>query len=226
MTSRAVRSYWAVCGLAGAVVAAGWFMTAGSLYLSGFIGAGESQQSFDFHRAYEFASDRSWLSVSLLAGAVCLTAIAVAGAASVRLRPLFAVAFAVAAATTIHLDHVGRFIGGLGEGGVYSCDEATQADPGRCAGPLLRRALRDFAADVRRGEVGSRPGFMLLEGYQATPRRGRSLMESSLVVAMLLSGYASIRLLVQRWWAAWLLLVAGVLAVLVWLFLTGLSALE
>jgi len=47
-----------------------------------------------------------------------------------------------------------------------------------------------------------------------------------LIAVLLIAGYASIRLVVRRWWVALLLLVAATLAVLLWLFLQALSGLE
>jgi hypothetical protein len=198
-----------------------------SLYLNGYIGAGASQQSFDFHRTISFASQHSWASIALAAAALAILLVAAIGLASPLARPLFVVVAGLAAVALIQFERATNLTPGQErEGGVYACDRATAEDPGACAGSLLRPALREFSADIRAGPVGRREGFVLQDGYRAARRPGSNEVEWGLSAALLVAGYASIRLVVQRWWVALLLLVAATLAVLVWLLLQALSGLE
>jgi hypothetical protein len=227
MSVRATRACWAVCAASGLCLLAAWLLPAGALHLEGYIGAGATQQSFSFARTVRFASDHSLASLVLPALGVALVGCAVLGVVWSRARPLFVLALVLAVLALIALDGAANFTDtGDGGSGVYSCDAATAEDPGACSGRLLRPALRRFAADVRAGPVGRRPGFTLNAGYRANRRVGPALAEGALVVALLVAAYASLRLVVRRWWVALLLLVAGTLAVLVWLFLRALSGLE
>ncbi len=227
MSPRAARACWAACAAGGLLVVTGWFVPGASLYLNGYIGAGASQQGFDFHRTISFASQHSWTSIALPAAGLAILLVAARGLASPRAQPLFVVVAGIAAAALIHFERAANFTPGHErEGGVYACDRATAEDPGACAGPLLRPALRDFSADIRAGPVGSREGFVLQDGYRAARRAGPNELEWGLIAVLLVAGYASIRLVVRRWWVAVLLLVAATLVVLLWLFLQALSGLE
>ena len=227
MSRTAVRAFWGACAAGGVLIVTGWWLPAAALHLEGSIGAGDTQETFDYDRTISFAADRSLSSLALLAAGLALVVLAGVGARSLSARPLFVIAFAVASCALIHLDQSARFNSfDEDEPGVYACDAASQRDPGACAGSLLRPAIRDLAAEVRGGAVGQRAGFELLEGYRASPRIGYRVIEYSLVVVLLLAAYASIRLLVRRWWVALIAVALGTLAVLVWLFLQALSGLE
>jgi hypothetical protein len=222
-----VRAYCAACAVGGLLVAAGWLLPGAALHLSGYIGAGDSQEGFDFDRTISLASVHSWRSLLLPAAGLGIALLATAGFASPRARPLFVVVAGVAAAALIHFEQAAKFTGSDdSEGGVYACDRATSEDPGACSGALLRPALRTFAADVRSSAVGRRRGFVLQGGYRAEQRAGSRMVEWSLVALLLVAGYASIRLLVRRWWVALLLLAAATIFVLAWLLWLALNNLE
>jgi hypothetical protein len=227
VTPQAARGYWAVCAAGGLLVVIAWLLPGVSLYLNGYIGAGASQQGFDFQRTISLASQHSWTSIALPAAGLAILLVAALGFASPRERPLFVVVAGIAAAALIHFERATNFTPGHErEGGVYACDRATAEDPGACAGSILRLALRDFSADIRSGPVGRREGFVLQDGYRAARRAASNKLEWGLIAVLLVAGYASIRFVVRRWWVALLLLVAATLAVLIWLFLQALSGLE
>jgi hypothetical protein len=227
VSTRAVRACWTACAAGGLLVVTGWLAPGASLYLNGYIGAGASQQGFDFHRTISFESQHSWTSIALPAAALAILLVAAPGLAAARARTFFVVVAGIAAAALIHFERAANFTPGHErEGGVYACDRATAEDPGACAGSLLRPALRLFSADIRAGPVGRREGFVLQDGYRAARRPGSNGLEWGLIALLLVAGYASIRLVVQRWWIALVLLVAAALAVLLVLFLQALSGLE
>ena len=228
MSREAVRGYWSACAVGGLLVVAGWVIPGVRLYLSGYIGAGDSQQGFDFHRTISLASQHSWISFVLPVAGLGIMVLSALGFASPRGRPLFVVVAGIAAAALIHFEQSTNFTPAdeSDEGGVYACDRATPQDPGACAGPILRPALRDFSSDIRSGPVGRRKGFVLMDGYQADPRAASKALEWSLLAVLLLAGYASIRLVVRRWWAALGLLAAATVAVLAWLIWQWINGLE
>jgi hypothetical protein len=206
------------------LVIAGWRLKTAAFHLEASIGAGDTQEVFDFDRTISYSADHTSTSLALVAAGAALVIAALAGAITTRARPLFAIAFAVAACGVIQVERSAHFNSfDDGEGGVYSCDQATEADPGACAGPLLHPAIRRLVADVRARPVGRRAGFEFLGGYRAVPRVGHTLIEDSLVVVLLVAAYASIRLVVRRWWVAILALAGGTLVVLIWLLLHALA---
>lgn len=223
MSRTAVRAYGAACAAGGVLVVAGWLLPGVVLHLSGYIGAGSTQQSFDFDRTIALASQHSWRSFALPAAGLSIVILAAFGVAVPRARPSFVVVAGIAAAALIHFEQTTEFTD-YGEGGVYACDRATAHDPGACSGALLRPAFRDFAEDIRSSAVGRRRGFVLQDGYRAKARAVK-VVEWSLVAVLLVAAYASIRI-VRRWWTALLLLVAATIVVLAWLAWRSLSRLE
>jgi hypothetical protein len=200
--TRLDRGYWAANVAGGAAIAVACSLPAIEIGQSGFIGAGQSQKSFEFDRTLTLITYLRPGTFIYLVGAVVLIGAGVYGLVRGDSMVLAGIVCAVAIVALTHnafaTDHLsGRWP--EGHGGVYGCDESLP----RCAGGYLYPAIRDLDRDILRSPTGQRPGFELLDanGFRSRALGGWRLL---LITLWILTPLALFRLFRyrMRWWTS------------------------
>jgi hypothetical protein len=180
------KAFWSVCIAAGGAILTACAIPAIEIGQGGYVGAGSSQQAFDFDRTITlFTYPRPGTLLYLLA-AVLLILAGVAGLVRGGSVVLAAIACAVVVAALAHNAYtIDRIRGWDGGSGVTSCTGSRGDESlSQCAGGYLYPAIRDLDRDILRSTVGQRPGFHLLSttGYRARALGGWYLLTAVLWV--------------------------------------------
>jgi hypothetical protein len=216
------RIGWAAVSVAAAAVVVACFLPAFELAIGASIGAGASQESFDYERRLSIATDAAPFGLLPLLGGVFLLAAGIVGA--IRRPPAWLVVTTFVVALGLALlvfDTEDQRLQWAGSGGVIGYE----SDHG---GPLLTPGLDDLHEAAAASPEAQRPGWELLGGEHGYSSRGlgawRVFLWSTLALAWL-TGYQLARLRLRPLASA--LLVAGVsVVVTAWLVLRALTRLE
>ncbi len=190
------------------------------LRIGAYVGAGSTQESFDYTDRLTIAGS-SWHGALLVVAGLAFVAAAATGIAlgSRTWLVLGSAALAVAL-LALAIDTQGRLDWAEGSGVIgYESPHG---------GPLLQPALDELKADARRSPEARNPGWTLTgdeDGYAGRSLRGLKIVLSASIVLTWLTGYRVARLRVGPW-ASVVLVAALTFATLVWLFLRSLSGLE
>jgi hypothetical protein len=210
------RGFWLACVVGGVVVFIACCLPAVEIGQGGFIGAGNSQQSFDFNRKITLITYVRPGTFIYLVVAVVLVAAGIYGLVRGSMLLAGIVCAALVAGLTHNAFATDHLANRWGDGtGVYGCDSSLS----ECAGGYLTPAIRDLDRDILRSPTGQRPGFELLDanGFRSRALVGWNLL---LVTLWVLTPLALFRLFRyrMRWWTA--ALASGglvVMAIVLWL---------
>ena len=190
------RRFWRVVLIAGAALFVACLLPVLDVELTGSIGGGDAQQTFDFHRKLNLAWGALPLSLAYPAGALGLTAIAVLVLKRPRVpeRPLLVAVLVLSAAGAIHfasLFQYGQepFNPLIPHRSGHGCELQPERVPDlRCGGAFLSPAIDDFLLDTRLAH----PDLDDLRGFTLRPAVGAWLFQ---LVALGLAYAAAFRLL-------------------------------
>jgi hypothetical protein len=215
------RRFWIVCALGGTLLLVGSVLPTIEVGQGAYIGAGDSQRSFDYNRTLHFASYLQPGSLLFVLGGLALVALSIAGfvrgthAALVLGAAALSIAFVVEA---VRISDELRW----SDSGVYACEEPLE----RCT-PFIAPAIRDLQAEIRRRPEAREAEFALLErnGYRSRGKLGWQLIlwTSALLAAVTL--YRAFLLVLRPVWAGLALVVCALLA-LAYLALQAVQNLE
>jgi hypothetical protein len=190
------------------------------LGISGYVGAGAAQRTYDFDRDLALVPDLLPHSLVLVVPAALLLVAAAAGIA-MGSRSLAVVVAAVAGvALLLGAWRVDDSLAPIERGGVLGCDRP-------CAGFVLQPAVRALHEEALRTAQARQPGFAFLgaeNGYRARGLGPWAVLIRASVALALMGGFALARVRLRPLPAA---AVVAVLALLVWgwLVLRSLSGL-
>jgi hypothetical protein len=211
---------WSAIGLVGVILAVACLLPAFELRIGAYVGAGSTQESFDYsHRVTAIGT--SWRGVLLVVAGLAVVAAGGAGAV-LGVRPWLVVGSAALAVGLLALaiDTQGRL--DWAEGAAVIGYESPHG------GPLLQPALDELKADARRSPEARDPGWTLTggeDGYAGRSLRGWKVFLWGSVVLAWLTAYRVARLVVRPLRSVVVVAVLTV-GVLVWLVLRSLSGLE
>jgi hypothetical protein len=212
---------WVVCALGGALVLVGCLVPTIEVAQEAIVGAGDTQEGFDYERTVRFAGYRQPGALLFLVGGAALLLLS----AGALLRESHAVLILAAAALSIaFVVETVRISDDLqwGDAGLHACDEPLE----QCV-PFIARVTRDLQDEIRQKPEARRPGFELLaeDGYRARGKTGWSLILWSSVLLACVTVFRAFLLILRPLWAS---VALGVLALLTlaYLFLKALEGLE
>jgi hypothetical protein len=211
---------WSAIGLVGLILAVACLLPAFELRIGASVGAGSTEESFDYSPRVT-AIGTSWRGVLLVVAGLAVVAAGGAGAV-LGVRPWLVVGSAALAVGLLALaiDTQGRLDWAEGAGVIgYESPHG---------GPLLQPALDDLKADARRSPEARDPGWTLTggeDGYAGRSLRGWQVFLWGSVVLAWLTAYRVARLVVRPLRSVVVVAVLTV-GVLVWLVLRSLSGLE
>lgn len=222
VTRPADQSFWLACAAGGVLVLVACALPTIEIGQGAYIGAGDTQRSFDYDRTIHFATYVRPGSLLFLLGALVLAVASVAGIRRGPHRLLVLVAAAVSIAFVVETIRIGDELR-WGDGGVYTCSEGTLE---RCV-PFIAPAVRDLQADIRRSPEAREAGFELLEveGYRARGKLGWWVILWSSIVLAGVTAFRAFMLFLRPLWAGVAVALCG-LAVLVYLLLEAFENLE
>jgi hypothetical protein len=213
---------WTAIGVAAAALVVACFVASLEIAIEAYIGAGNEQRGFSYDRELTLAFDVGWPGPLAVVGGLALVAAGVAGIVVGSRRWLVVASFVVAMALgALVFDTEDQRLQWAGRGGVIGYESPH-------GGPLLQPPLDDLKAEARASPEARDPGWTLLGGEYGFSSRGlpawRVFLWSTLAL-LWVTGYRLARLALRPWAAVWLV-IAVTAAIIVWLFLRGLSRLE
>jgi hypothetical protein len=212
---------WAAIGLAALGAATACLLPGFELRIEASIGAGSTQQAFDYVRTLTIAGG-SGVGLLVLAAALVLVAAAIAGIA-LGSRPWLVVgSFVVAVALLLvpfDMEDNDR-LQWPGRAGVIGYESPN-------GGPLLQPALDDLKAEARSSPEARNPGWSLggEDYYAGRGLSGWRLFIWSTLLLGWLTGYRLARLRFRPWASVWIV-IGSTAAIFAWILLRALGNLE
>jgi hypothetical protein len=212
------RRFWLVCLAAGVLVLLACALPTIEIGQGAYIGAGDTQRSFDYNRAVRFATYFEPGSMLYGLGALVLVLIAVVALVRGSNGLLVVMAALVSLAFVVEAARIGEELR-WEDTGVFSCEEALE----KCAS-LVAPAVRDLQEDIRRRPEAADPEFDLLDrnGYRARGQVGWWLLVWTSLVIAGVAAFRAFLLVLRPVWAG----VAVGVCVLVGLVVLVLRSLE
>jgi hypothetical protein len=216
------RRFWIACLAAGVLVLVGCVLPTIEVGQGAFIGAGDTQRSFDYDRSVRFATYSEPGAILFVLGGIALIALAAAALVRGSTPVLVLTAAVLSFAFVVEAARIGDELRWV-RSGVYSCEEGRLED---CA-PFVAPAVRELQADIQEQPEAADPEFELLarEGYRARGKAGWSLIVWASVVLALLTAFRAFRLVLRPVWAGAAVTI-GALVFLAVLLLKSLEGLE
>jgi hypothetical protein len=217
------RRFWLACLAAGLVVLLGCVLPTIEVGQGAFIGAGETQRSFEYDRSVRFATYSEPGARLFVVGGAGLALLAILALARGSSAVLVVAAAVVSFALVVEVLRIADQLHWV-RGGVYSCNEEPRLED--CA-PFVARAERELQADILRRPEASEPGFQLLarNGYRARGKIGWQLMAWACAAAALLTAFWAFRLFLSPVWAR-VVVALGAFVFLVVVLLRSLAGLQ
>jgi hypothetical protein len=217
------RRFWLVCLAAGVLILVGSLLPTIEVGQGAFIGAGDTQRSFDYDRSIRFATYSEPGAIMFVLGAIGLMLIAAAALIRGSTAVLVLAAALVSFALVVEAARIGDQLRWATGGGVYSCNEQRLEE---CA-PFVAPAVRDLQADIAGRSEASDPEFELLArvGYRARGKLGWTLIAWTSAVIALVTAYRAFLLVLRPVWAG-VAVTIGALVFLAVLLLKSLEGLE
>ena len=164
------------------------FLPAFRVRLEASIGAGDSQQTFDYVRTWSLVEYGTALAIAPVVASVLLTIVAAAGlragTATALLVALGVLALGLSAFTTT----AGFNEGSLGGSGQESCPSWND-----CGGVVLGPAVRELRGDALEKPEAKDPEYELLPGYAAGRRFGWLVIEIVAHVVLVAAAFVLFR---------------------------------
>jgi hypothetical protein len=216
------RRFWLACLAAGVLVLVGCVLPTIEVGQGAFIGAGDTQRSFDYDRSVRFATYSEPGAILFVLGGIALIALAAAALVRGSTPVLVLTAAVLSFAFVLEAARIGDELRWVSSG-VYSCEEGRLED---CA-PFVAVAVRELQADIQEQPEAADPEFELLagEGYRARGKVGWWLIVWASVVLALLTAFRAFRLVLRPVWAG-VAVTIGALVFLAVLLLRSLEGLE
>jgi hypothetical protein len=164
------------------------FLPAFRVRLEGSVGAGDTQQTFDYERTWSLVEYGTWLAVAAVVASVLLIVVAVAGVrvgtTTALLVALGVIALGLSAFTTA----AGFNEDMLGGSGQEICPSWSD-----CGGSVLGPAVRELHRDALEKPEAKDPEYLLDPGYAAEPRLGWRVIELVANVLLVVAAFALFR---------------------------------
>jgi hypothetical protein len=217
------RRFWIACLVAGSLVLLGCLLPTIEIGQGAFIGAGETQRSFEYDRVVRFSSYAEPGARLFLVGALALVLLAILGLARGSTAVLVLSAAVVSFVLVVQVARISPQLRWV-RGGVWSCNERPRLED--CA-PFVAPAVRDLQSDIRGRPEAAEPGFQLLNrnGYRSRGKVGWWLIAWASAAAALITSFRALRLVLSPGWAA-LAVGVGAFLFLAVVFLRSLEGLE
>lgn len=166
------RLYWTAAALCGGACVVATFLPAFSVRLEASIGAGDTQQTFDYERTWSLVEYGTALAIAAVVASVLLTVVAVAGLRAGTSTALLATLGVIALGLSVFTTAAGFNEGWIGSSGQESCPSWND-----CGGSVLGPAVRELHRDALEKPEAKDPEYELLPGYAASRRSGWLVLE-------------------------------------------------
>jgi hypothetical protein len=164
------------------------FLPAFQVRLEASIGAGDTQQTFDYERTWSIIGYGTWPAVAAVVASVLLTVVAVAGLRAGTSTALLVAVGVIALGLSVFTTTAGFNEGSLGGSGQESCPSW-----GDCGGSVLGPAVRELHRDALKEPEAKDPEYELLPGYASEPRFGWHVIEALAHLVLIAAAYAVFR---------------------------------
>jgi hypothetical protein len=204
------RRFWIVCALGGTLLLVGSVLPTIEVGQGAYVGAGDSQQSFDYNRTLRFVTYIQPGSLLFGLGGLALVALSIAGFVRGTRAALVLAAAALSIAFVVEAVRISDELRWSDSTGVFTCEEPLE----RCR-PFIAPAIRDLQADIRRRAEAREAEFALLggrNGYRARGKVGWQLILWTSVLLAAVTLYRAFLLVLRPVWAGLALVVCAILA--------------
>jgi hypothetical protein len=182
------RLYWTAAALGGAACVAATFLPAFQARLEASIGAGDTQQTFDYERTWSLVGYGTGLAVAAVVASILLTVVAVAGLRGGTSTALLVALGVIALVLSVFTTTAGFNEGSTGGSGQEGCPSWEG-----CGGLVLGPAVRELHRDALAEPEAEDPEYELLPGYAAGPRFGWRVIEVVANLVLVAAAYALFR---------------------------------
>jgi hypothetical protein len=182
------RLYWSAAALCGGACVVATFLPAFRVRLEASIGAGDTQQTFDYVRTWSLVEYGTALAIAAVVASVLLTVVAIAGLRAGTSTALLVAVGVLALGLSVFTTAAGFNEGWIGSSGQESCPSWSD-----CGGSVLGPAVRELHRDALEKPEAKDPEYELLPGYAAEPRFGWRVLELVAHLVLVAAAYALFR---------------------------------
>jgi hypothetical protein len=182
------RLYWTAAALCGGACVVATFLPAFRVRLEASIGAGDTQQTFDYVRTWSLVEYGTTFAIAAVGACVLLTVVAVAGLRAGTSTALLVAVGVLALGLSVFTTTAGFNESGLGGSGQESCPSWND-----CGGAVLGPAVRDLHGDALDEPEAKDPEYELLPGYAADRRFGWLVIEIAAHLVLIAAAFALFR---------------------------------